>query len=87
MLGTGLSNYLSFTCLLFCSVDSNLHVKIADCALSRDLFPHDYYCLGDNDNRPIKWLSYESLVHRKFSTASDVVSIMNLSRLGFFTLI
>lgn len=49
-------------------------MKIADNALSRDLFPNDYHCLGDNENRPVKWLAIESLVHRTFSTASDVVS-------------
>ncbi|UYV62777.1 RYK [Cordylochernes scorpioides] len=58
-----------------CVVDEWLHVKIADNALARDLFPHDYHCLGDNENRPVKWLAYESLVYRDFSTASDVVSI------------
>lgn len=46
---------------------------MADNALSRDLFPNDYHCLGDNENRPVKWLAIESLVHRTFSTASDVV--------------
>ncbi len=55
-------------------IDSQLNVKIADNALSRDLFPNDYHCLGDNENRPIKWLAIESLVYKTFSAASDVVS-------------
>ena len=42
-------------------------------ALSRDFFPNDYHCLGDNENRPIKWMAIESLTRREFSTASDIV--------------
>ncbi|KAK6617750.1 hypothetical protein RUM43_013978 [Polyplax serrata] len=57
-----------------CVVDDKLRVQICDNALSRDLFPGDYHCLGDNENRPIKWLSIESLTHKTFSTASDVWS-------------
>ncbi|XP_014214413.1 tyrosine-protein kinase Dnt-like [Copidosoma floridanum] len=55
-----------------CVVDDELRVQIADNALARDLFPQDYYCLGDNENRPIKWLAIESLLNKSFSTASDV---------------
>ncbi|XP_039270998.2 tyrosine-protein kinase RYK-like [Styela clava] len=57
-----------------CVIDSNLKVKISDNALSRDLFPADYCCLGDNENRPVRWLAMESLVHKIYSTASDVWS-------------
>lgn len=56
-------------------VDDKLKVRITDSALSRDLFPGDYSCLGDNENRPIKWLAIESLVNKQFSGATDVVSI------------
>lgn len=49
-------------------------MKLGDCALSRDLYPGDYHCLGDNENRPIKWLALESLTHKVFTPASDVVS-------------
>lgn len=59
--------------LLF-RIDDKLQVKIADNALSRDLFPNDYSCLGDNENRPIKWLALESLLHKQFTSASEVVS-------------
>ncbi len=45
-------------------------------ALSRDFFPNDYHCLGDNENRPIKWMAMESLTRREFSTASDIVSLI-----------
>ncbi|VVC38082.1 WIF domain,Protein kinase domain,Protein kinase-like domain,Tyrosine-protein kinase, catalytic [Cinara cedri] len=57
-----------------CLVDPELKIQIADNALSRDLFPGDYHCLGDNKNRPIKWMAVESLEHKKFSTASDIWS-------------
>ena len=55
-------------------MDSNLTVKLTDTALSRDLFPNDYHCLGDNENRPVKWLSLEALLDRRFSVGSEVVS-------------
>lgn len=57
-----------------CVVDSRLKVKITDNALSRDLFSSDYHCLGDNENRPIKWLALESLINKTFLTRSDVWS-------------
>ncbi|XP_071441728.1 tyrosine-protein kinase Dnt [Hetaerina americana] len=57
-----------------CVVDEKLRVHITDNALSRDLFPADYHCLGDNENRPVKWLAAESLQHKTFSTASDIWS-------------
>jgi len=57
-----------------CMIDDKLNVQLADNALSRDLFPADYYCLGDNENRPVKWLAIESLLHKTFSTSSDVWS-------------
>ncbi|KAK4309695.1 hypothetical protein Pmani_018693 [Petrolisthes manimaculis] len=57
-----------------CVVDEGLQVKLGDCALSRDLYPGDYHCLGDNENRPIKWLALESLTHKVFTPASDVWS-------------
>ncbi|KAK2154322.1 hypothetical protein LSH36_271g06030 [Paralvinella palmiformis] len=39
-----------------------------------NLFPNDYHCLGDNENRPIKWLAPEALQDKKFTPASDVWS-------------
>lgn len=55
-------------------VNEKLKVQVTDNALSRDLFPSDYHCLGDNENRPIKWLALESLLHKTFSPSSDVWS-------------
>ena len=58
-------------------IDEDYNLKITDNALARDLFPGDYHCLGDNENRPVKWMAIESLIHKRFSTASDVVSIQS----------
>ncbi|XP_046853968.1 tyrosine-protein kinase RYK-like [Xenia sp. Carnegie-2017] len=57
-----------------CVIDDEFHIKITDCALSRDLFPMDYHCLGDNENKPVKWMAVESLEQHRFTTASDVWS-------------
>lgn len=70
----GQSSRLTFVNLSSCSVDDDLRVQITDNALARDLFPQDYHCLGDNENRPIKWLAVESLLSKAFTPASDVVS-------------
>ena len=58
----------------FYSIDEDYNLKITDNALSRDIFPGDYHCLGDNENRPVKWMAIESLLDKKFTAASDVVS-------------
>ncbi|XP_060586450.1 tyrosine-protein kinase RYK-like isoform X2 [Ruditapes philippinarum] len=57
-----------------CVVESDLIVKLTDNSLARDLFPGDYNCLGDNENRPVKWLSIEAITERRFSPPSDVWS-------------
>lgn len=57
-----------------CVIDTDMKVKITDNALARDMFPADYCCLGDNENRPVRWLAMESLIHKVYSTASDVWS-------------
>ncbi len=74
--GISLTKTLSlYIAKLICSrIDDEFHIKITDCALSRDLFPMDYHCLGDNENKPVKWMAVESLEQHRFTTASDVVS-------------
>jgi RYK receptor-like tyrosine kinase len=54
-----------------CVIDDDLSVRLTDNSLSRDLFPQDYNCLGDRENRPVKWMSLEALSLRQFSEASD----------------
>lgn len=44
---------------------------MGDSALSRDLFPNDYYCLGDNENRPVKWMAFETLKKKLTVSGSD----------------
>ncbi|RLU14794.1 hypothetical protein DMN91_012681 [Ooceraea biroi] len=65
---------------------SSLRVRLADAALARDLFPQDYHCLGDNENRPIRWMALESLQRNEYSTATDVwsfgVFLWELATLG-----
>uniref|UniRef100_A0A914ZEM8 Protein kinase domain-containing protein n=1 Tax=Parascaris univalens TaxID=6257 RepID=A0A914ZEM8_PARUN len=51
-----------------------LLVQLCDTALSKDLFPSDYHCLGDNENRPVKWMAYESLQSNTFNSATDAWS-------------
>lgn len=65
--------------LIFCSIDNDLLLKLTDNSLSRDLFPADYHCLGDNENRPVKWLALEALVERRFSLASDAVRVLRMN--------
>uniref|UniRef100_A0A8C2N3I5 receptor protein-tyrosine kinase n=1 Tax=Cricetulus griseus TaxID=10029 RepID=A0A8C2N3I5_CRIGR len=69
-----------------CVIDNTLQVKITDNALSRVLFPIDYHCLGDNENRPVRWVALESLVNNEFSSAGDVwafgVTLWELMTLG-----
>lgn len=64
---------VTFRC--FPRVDEKLRLKVTDNGLARDLFPDDYHCLGDNENRPVKWMAPEALLHYQYSTSADVVSL------------
>ncbi|KJE91288.1 TKL protein kinase, variant 1 [Capsaspora owczarzaki ATCC 30864] len=58
-----------------CLVAGDLVVKIADFGLSRSLSEEkDYYRVQNKSKLPVKWMAPESLMYRKFSTASDVWS-------------
>lgn len=64
-------SFCLFTILYLFRIDDQLQVKLTDNSLSRDLFPSDYHCLGDSENRPIKWMSIETLQKKQFTEASD----------------
>ena len=49
-------------------------VKLNDFGLSRTLTTSDYYRKASNDKIPVKWMAPESIVDRKYSSASDVWS-------------
>lgn len=55
-------------------MDCNFSLKLADCALSRDLFPQDYHCLANNENKPVFWMAYESLKENTYTAKTDVWS-------------
>lgn len=55
---------------------------MTDNGLSRDLFPDDYHCLGDNENRPVKWMAPEALLQNQYSTATDVVSLLKMANVS-----
>ncbi|XP_065317064.1 uncharacterized protein LOC135925586 [Gordionus sp. m RMFG-2023] len=57
-----------------CFISENMILKIGDTSLSRDIFPNDYSCLGDNENRPVKWMALESLLFNQYSIFSDIWS-------------
>ncbi|XP_018577842.1 tyrosine-protein kinase Dnt-like [Anoplophora glabripennis] len=55
-------------------IDEKLQVKITDNSLSRDMFPNDYFCLADQESKPVKWMALESLIYNQYSAESDVWS-------------
>ena len=56
-----------------CYLSPGLSVKLSDPALSKDLFPNDYHCLGDNENRPVKWMAVETIGQgSEMTSAGDV---------------
>ena len=49
-------------------------VKLNDFGLSRSLSSSNYYKKSSNDKIPVKWMAPESVIERKYSSASDVWS-------------
>ncbi|KAJ8923852.1 hypothetical protein NQ315_010434, partial [Exocentrus adspersus] len=54
-------------------IDEKLQVKITDNSLSRDMFPNDYFCLADQESKPVKWMALESLIYNQYSAVTDVL--------------
>ncbi|KAL4646553.1 discoidin domain-containing receptor 2-like isoform X2 [Arapaima gigas] len=55
-----------------CLLDRRLTIKIADFGMSRNLYSSDYYRIQGRAVLPIRWMSWESILLGKFTTASDV---------------
>ncbi|XP_030756297.1 tyrosine-protein kinase Drl-like [Sitophilus oryzae] len=55
-------------------VGEKFDIKITDNCLSRDLFPNDYFCMGDKENKPVKWMALESLIYDQWTFQTDVWS-------------
>jgi focal adhesion kinase 1 len=49
-------------------------VKLSDMGMARTLSTSPYYHKASNDKIPVRWMAPESVVHRKYSTKSDVWS-------------
>uniref|UniRef100_A0A8D3EB30 Discoidin domain-containing receptor 2 n=1 Tax=Scophthalmus maximus TaxID=52904 RepID=A0A8D3EB30_SCOMX len=55
-----------------CLVGKKFTIKIADFGMSRNLYSGDYYRIQGRAVLPIRWMSWESILLGKFTTASDV---------------
>ncbi|KAM9762290.1 discoidin domain-containing receptor 2 isoform 1-T1 [Menidia menidia] len=55
-----------------CLVGKNYTIKIADFGMSRNLYSGDYYRIQGRAVLPIRWMSWESILLGKFTTASDM---------------
>lgn len=55
-------------------VGEQLHVKISDLGLSREIYSSDYYCLRPKTLLPIRWMPPEAIAYGKFTTDSDIWS-------------
>ena len=55
-------------------VGEQLHVKISDLGLSREIYSSDYYCLQPKTLLPIRWMPPEAISYGKFTTDSDIWS-------------
>ena len=67
----------SIDSVLFCRIDGSYLVKIADFGMSRDIYEKDYYKMEDQTKPvPMKWMALESLKEGKYTTNSDVVSVV-----------
>ncbi|KAK3609539.1 hypothetical protein CHS0354_007345 [Potamilus streckersoni] len=58
-----------------CMLDEELHVKVADFGLSRDIYERDYYTSDNKKSKlPVKWMAPESLEKGVYNSKSDVWS-------------
>ncbi|KAI1718803.1 protein tyrosine kinase domain-containing protein [Ditylenchus destructor] len=56
--------------------DDRLYVQLYDYALSRDLFPNEYYlspmAAPEQDSRPVRWMAPEAIRSNVYNSASDI---------------
>ncbi|XP_057226410.1 inactive tyrosine-protein kinase transmembrane receptor ROR1 [Malurus melanocephalus] len=55
-------------------VGEQLHVKISDLGLSREIYSADYYRVQNKSLLPIRWMPPEAIMYGKFSSDSDIWS-------------
>lgn len=55
-------------------VGEQLHIKISDLGLSREIYSSDYYCLQPKTLLPIRWMPPEAITYGKFTSDSDIWS-------------
>ncbi|XP_059923157.1 inactive tyrosine-protein kinase transmembrane receptor ROR1 [Gadus macrocephalus] len=55
-------------------VGEQLHVKISDLGLSREIYCSDYYRIQPKTLLPIRWMPPEAIAYGKFTTDSDIWS-------------
>ncbi|XP_041705250.1 inactive tyrosine-protein kinase transmembrane receptor ROR1-like [Coregonus clupeaformis] len=53
-------------------VGEQLHVKISDLGLSREIYTSDYYRVQPKALLPIRWMPPESIAYGKFTSESDI---------------
>ena len=58
--------------MFMCTVGDQFKAKLSDFGLARDVYEDDYYKVTSAAELPVKWMAPESLLYKKFSTASDV---------------
>ncbi|XP_045034749.1 discoidin domain-containing receptor tyrosine kinase B isoform X1 [Daphnia magna] len=57
-----------------CLVEANYGVKIASFGIHSKRYPADYFAMDDGRCVPLRWMAWESVALRKYSSASDVWS-------------
>ncbi|XP_065529215.1 inactive tyrosine-protein kinase transmembrane receptor ROR1 isoform X2 [Lathamus discolor] len=55
-------------------IGEQLHVKISDLGLSREIYSADYYRVQNKSLLPIRWMPPEAIMYGKFSSDSDIWS-------------
>ncbi|XP_049637628.1 inactive tyrosine-protein kinase transmembrane receptor ROR1-like [Suncus etruscus] len=55
-------------------IGEQLHVKISDLGISREIYSADYYRVQTKSLLPIRWMAPEAILYGKFSSDSDIWS-------------